>query len=385
MMLNHWIASACISVALVWGGTAQAQRLYSLQPGSGGQLQIGGGLPLPVGPAGIFNGGKVPGEAALFPPLLVQPRNLVVQELVGGGLQLPAGLLSRMAPGVPNPIAVFPQNPAVFQVATSIDYRFPAAAATFAPQGGPGNTILASAGGTGRAIYNAGPNRFGGAAQFAIAPGVNAGTSRLASVGGVKPIASVWINFSRMAPASVMAVAVVGASAPGGLAQPGAPIAAPFATTMFPRPTNGFGAVNLVNPPGAFLVGPAGTIMASLYPIGNLPNPTPGGGVVNLPGLTNMVTISKGFPWTTGTITLSQMGAVPPEIFFLKGKDTRNVAGEGNISLVSGALSRRRLSGPNGNRGWLSLTLPEPSAALGAMGALAMLGACHGVVRRRLS
>lgn len=376
MMLNRWIASACISVALVWGSTAQAQRLYSLQPGSGGQLQIGGGLPLPVGPAGIFNGGKTFADRANFPPLLVPPRNLVVKELVGGGLQLPAGLLSRMAPGVPNPIAVFPQNPKVFQVATSIDYRFPAAGATFAPNGGPGDATLVTGGG-GRAIYNAGPNQFGGAAQFAIAPGVAAGTARLGqSAGGIKPIASVWLNFTAMAPASVMAVAVVGASAPNGLAQAGAPIAAPVATTMFPRPPNGFGAVN-VGTAMAFPVGVAGTIMGSLYPI------FPLGAAV--PGLTNMVTASKGFPWTTGTITLSQPGAVPAEIFFLKGQDTRNVAGEGNISLVSGALSLRKLSGPNGNRGWLSLTLPEPSWALGSMSALAMLGAFHGVVRRRLS
>ena len=50
-----------------------------------------------------------------------------------------------------------------------------------------------------------------------------------------------------------------------------------------------------------------------------------------------------------------------------------------------GSLSARALSGPNANRGWLSLTLvvPEPTAALGAVGALAMLGLCHGLVRRR--
>lgn len=390
MMLNRWIASACLIVALVWGSTAQAQQLYSLEPGSGGQIQIGGGLPLPVGPAGIFGGGKVPGEAALFPPLLVQPRHLVIKETVGGALQFPPGVLSRMAPGVPNPIAVFSQNVAVFQVATSIDYRWPAANATFARNGGPGDGTRLTIGGAGKAIYNAGPNQFGGAAQFAIAPGVNAGTGRLGpSAAGIKPIASVWLNFTRMAPASVMTVAIVGASAPGGLAQAGAPIAAPGATTMFPRPPNGFGRVNQVTTGTAMnpinVVGPNGTIMGSEFPLGLVPVRTPGGGFVNLPGLTNMVTISKGFPWTTGTITLSQPGALNGrEIFYLKGKDTR-VAGEGNISLVSGALSLRRISGRNANRGWLSLTLPEPSWALGSMGALAMLGACHGVVRRRLS
>jgi len=95
----------------------------------------------------------------------------------------------------------------------------------------------------------------------------------------------------------------------------------------------------------------------------------------------NMVTATKGFPWTTGAITISAPGT-PPELFFLSGTDMR-VAGSGNVSLVSGALSQRALSKANANRGWLSLTLPEPTAALGAAGALVMLGICHGLVRRR--
>ena len=83
-------------------------------------------------------------------------------------------------------------------------------------------------------------------------------------------------------------------------------------------------------------------------------------------------------------ITVAYPGAGPKEVFFLSGTDMR-VAGVGNVSLVSGSLSTRALSGPNANRGWLSLTLavPEPTAALGAVGALAMLGLCHGLVRRR--
>jgi hypothetical protein len=95
-----------------------------------------------------------------------------------------------------------------------------------------------------------------------------------------------------------------------------------------------------------------------------------------------MVTASKGFPWSTGFITISQPGAGPPEIFFLSGTDMR-VGGVGNLSMVSGALSLRALSGPNANRGWVSLNLPEPTVALGGMGALAMLAFCHGLVRRR--
>ncbi len=373
----RWIASAGLMFALV-GSTAQAQQLLSLAPDSGGQLQIGTGLPLPVQP--IFQGGQTVGDAGNFPPLLV-PRvpGKVIQETQMGALQFPPAVLSRQAAGVAVPIAVFPTNPAVFQVATTIDYQWPAAAATLAPNGGPGNTVLVTPVG-GQAIYNAGSNAFGGAAQFAISPGSGAGTVRIAANGvGALPIASVWINFAGQGPASVMAVAVVGASAPDGLAQPGAPIAAPAGTTMFGPPANGFGAVNVTTMGTAMnlvccAVGPAGTINSSVFPIFPL-----GPGV---PGLSNMVTASKGFPWTTGTITLSQVAATPPEIFFLKGTDAR-VAGVGNISLVSGALSDRALSGPNANRGWLSLTVPEPSAAMGALGALAALGVCHAAVRRR--
>jgi len=383
MLRSRWVRLACLLIALGWSGASQAQGLFTLTGNSGGQLQIGTGLPLPVGTAGIFLGGQTPGDAGNFPPLLIPPvPGKGIVGTVGGGLQFPPAVLSRPAPGTPQPIAVFPSNPAVFQVATSIDYQWPAASATLAPGGGPGSTVLGTPGG-GVAIYNAGPNAFGGAAQFAIAPGSGAGAARLGPSGntGNLPIASVWINFAGGAPNTVMAVAVAGASAPDGLAQPGAPAASPAATTMFGAPSNGFGAVNVTTPVTCCTMGPAGTINGSIFPI-TVPFPTPGGGTVMLNGLANDVTASKGFPWTTGTITLSQPGASPPEVFFMSGTDMR-VGGEGNISLVSGSLSLRALSGPNGNRGWLSLTLPEPTAAMGAVGALAMLGLCHGLVRRR--
>jgi len=100
------------------------------------------------------------------------------------------------------------------------------------------------------------------------------------------------------------------------------------------------------------------------------------------PGATNMAT-SFGLPWTTGMITFSQPSALgAPEVFAITGMDSR-VAGVGTISLVAGALSTRTLSGPNANRNWARYTLPEPAAVLGAAAALAMLGVCHGLVRRR--
>jgi hypothetical protein len=103
------------------------------------------------------------------------------------------------------------------------------------------------------------------------------------------------------------------------------------------------------------------------------------------PGLNNMATSSVGFPWTTGMITI-MAPASPPETFWVTGTDKRDAYGVGSISLVSGALSARAMSGPNANRGWVRLTLPEPAAVLGALGAFAMLGLCHaGLARRRSS
>jgi hypothetical protein len=100
-------------------------------------------------------------------------------------------------------------------------------------------------------------------------------------------------------------------------------------------------------------------------------------------GATNAAT-SYGAPWTTGQLRVSvtaQFGGTP-EIFIRTGSDGR-VSGVGGISLISGAMSNRTLSGPNGNRGWLNLYVPEPTAALGAAGALLMLAACHSLMRRR--
>ncbi len=59
------------------------------------------------------------------------------------------------------------------------------------------------------------------------------------------------------------------------------------------------------------------------------------------------------------------------------------VNGVGTIQLVSSALSKRAVTGPNSNRSWAEYTLPEPGAVLGAAAALGVLGLCHALVRRR--
>jgi hypothetical protein len=406
------VAGAAVLALLLilgWGGSARAQFL--LTGGSGGQLQIGTGLPLPVGTGGIFvggwtgvNGGTLctnmtmgcgvipdgPGTA-YWPPLNVPPNpnistgggatRTIVQNLattMGGAMIVPPAALITAAPGFPVGLGVFPTNPAVFQVKTSINYAWPVATAVLAPGGGPGPIVLGTATSGGIITYSGGAKAFGGPGQFAVTPGPGAGTARVppSTMGGALPIASLWINLvGATNVTTVMTVFVVGASAPFGTAQPGAPVVAPIATTSFGPLALPFGGVN--NP-----VGGVGCTMDCVGPLGTIPSGTPQG--AGPPFLSNMVTGSKGFPWSTGLITISQPGAGPKEVFFLSGTDMR-VAGVGNVSLVSGSLSTRALSGPNANRGWLSLTLavPEPTAALGAVGALAMLGLCHGLVRRR--
>ena len=384
MSFKRIASVACLLVALGWSTTAQAQ--YLLTGNSGGELQIGTGLPLPIGPAGIFLGGMTPGTAGTFPPLLVPPAanvstggaatRTIAQTggtAQGGAIVVPPAVLTKLAPGVPTRIAVFPTNPAVYQVATSADYAWPAATATLAPGGAPGPAILGTGSG-GVIAYSGGAKSFGGPGQFSFTPGIGAGSGRVPpNTLGVRPVATVWINAFGALPASAMTLAVVGASNPGGLAQPGAPILSPVGTTMFGPVSPGFGAVNITT--GGTPMAP---VCCTVTPSGGFASSIAVGG----PGVTNMVTGSKGFPWTTGFVTISQQAAVPPEIFFLSGTDSR-VGGVGNVSLVSGALSTRNLSGPNANRGWLSLTLPEPGAALGAAGALAALALCHGLVRRR--
>jgi hypothetical protein len=101
------------------------------------------------------------------------------------------------------------------------------------------------------------------------------------------------------------------------------------------------------------------------------------------PGLQNTTSASFGGPLTTGTVTISQPLATPPEIFILKGSDARTPAGSGNITLVGGAVSTRSISGPNANRVTVNYNLPEAAAAVSAGAALLSLLVCHRLARRR--
>jgi hypothetical protein len=424
MKLERIVWYAAVLLLCVGPATARAQ--YLLTGGGGAQIQIGKFLPLPVGTSGIFLGGMTPVNGGttcgnpvfgcsvspdgpgtpFWPPLGIGPNpaattggpgTLTIQQTLGtpmgGMLLIPPGVLARPAAGNPVPIPVFPTNPALFQIATSISYAWPAASAVLGPGLGPAPAVFGTShGGAISYSLSGAANAFGGAGRFAIQPGPGAGSGRVPpNAVGALPVASLWFNFEGDLPTSVNAVGIVGLSNPSGLAQPGAPVSAPGATTMFgpvlndgmtimtgtpptmtvTPPFDGLGGVNIRDTMGMCVdlcIGSYGTIASSEHLLLSFPS--------------NMVTTSKGFPWTTGLITVSQPNAVPPEIFFLSGTDMR-VAGVGNISLVAGALSVRQLTDREANRGWLSLTLPEPSAALGATAALAALAVCHGCVRRR--
>ena len=73
-------------------------------------------------------------------------------------------------------------------------------------------------------------------------------------------------------------------------------------------------------------------------------------------------------------------GTVAPSTWTNTGQDARNVAGEGMVSMVSGSIAARTLSGPGTQRTMLTLQVPEPSMALGLFAGVAAL---VGVSRRR--
>jgi hypothetical protein len=160
-------------------------------------------------------------------------------------------------------------------------------------------------------------------------------------------------------PGAGTVVAYGGPAAP----QPVAALGAPFGVYNQGVPPPGKGAYSGVN------ATPLGVIISVGNKIG--------------PGLQNITTGSFGGPLTTGTVTVSQPLATPPEVFVLKGTDARTPAGSGTISLVGGSVSTRSITGPNANRTGVTYVVPEAAAMLSAGAALVSLMVCHRLVRRR--
>lgn len=385
------IASGLIVLlALAVGGTASAKTYFIA--GGGGQLAIGGGLPLPiqVAPAGTTTG-PTAWAGTNFPPLLipvVPGATLSATTVMASNQQLtvPAGVLSRAA--AVNTLGQFGQNPNLYAVRTDLAYSWPAVPAVLNTANRLGNATTVYSTTLGGALpaassvtYTAPPTgKFGGPAQFRITPG--------ATVGLIPG-----------SPVTVFAIAVKG---------PGNPACTHTALTPVPFPGPGTPACVAALLPAApntlAQVGaPAGSI-ASTLPV----NPVPGIGIgkfgpngdvtfftftpaMTMAGPTNMAT-SAGFPFTVGQLKIQAPSADgSPETFTITGKDSRTAGGQGTIQLVAASLSQRTQSLANANRGWVSLTLtqsePVPTmnewARIATITLMAALTVGFFVVRRR--
>jgi hypothetical protein len=401
---------ACLLLVLGLTGTAGAQQTYLLGAGSGGQVQIGGGLPLPIqltdanfdlvvdwGSSAVVSGpGTMGPGAGVFPPLLIPPRpgvliNGTTVLTMGQKITVPAGALSR--PAVQKTLGVNAQNPGLYAVATNLGFKWPAANATFmrrlstvtGPASGvvafyPVNstTVYAKATGTRMITYkNTGMKApavapFGGFGPFNVTPAPTPDA-------GLKPTVAVTVYAlagAKVPPPCTGCIAAILAARPGGPGAIGAKLLTTVTTTAMGVAGKNVYAVKA----GAV---PKGTIIGAPAP------------VVTSPMVPTNMALSLGFFWTTGMIAARAPGAAgTPEHFFLSGMSSRTTGGAGVIQMVSGSLSTRMASGPNANRGWVRLNLvpftKTPSisewglVALG--GSLLAIGAFAGLRRRaRLS
>jgi len=363
-----------------WATSAQAQQQYSLTGNA--RFQIGDGLPIPIRSTAAPNGGVFVGGG-------FAPGTAVVTQQGADPmtLSLPAGMLKN--PPLSFNLPLLANNAFVFQVNTTVVASFPFASKTFKAGGRPGAAIVAwcpgdgvvtgsgnpacagaaAPGGTGgnlingRMVYTANglATRFGGnmggtfagTASVALNPFVNNIPST--GCGG----ATCKVAFAKASPA----------------ANPGATSGASWGNSNM---TNGN-----VEDPGVFFanISNGGRIVTLLSPTAPAPNPGP----------TNKATSHFG-PWTTGMITVTQNSIVPPETLVLTGSDMR-VNGVGSISLVSGTIAARAVSGGNANRGWLNFNIlaevdPTPTPAMSPAGlatlvSLMGLAGGYGMMRRR--
>ncbi len=111
-------------------------------------------------------------------------------------------------------------------------------------------------------------------------------------------------------------------------------------------------------------------------------NPAPTGPGTGM-GLVQTST-SWGGPMTTGMVTVQVIPTdtnVLPSTWTETGSDNRDSGGNGYISLVSGNVSSRNLSGPGTGRTMWTLQVPEPAMAFGLFAGVAALA---GLSRRRI-
>jgi hypothetical protein len=329
---------AAFAVVALLAGSAQA-TVHSLSGNA--RFMVGDGLPIPIGFTAAPNGGITISTAAVVSqPVGADPRDLILPQ---SAIRFPA---------IAGNIGVFLLNSAVFQVNTQIGATFPTVTSTLVAGGRTGGSTVtycvgstvppggnpgcpggaANANPTGQMIYMATGNQFGGPLQ-----------------GRLFGTADVALNLNGHTQGSP----VTGAIAQMALASPNATGTGGIGNPFGGRGTSSGPAPN----PGRFTI-LSGTTSGRIS-----------GVVVTGSALPGQVNGSSGGggPWTTGVLMVRQSAALgTPESFTLTGSDGR-VSGVGTISLVAGQLSNRQFSGPNGNRGWLNLTIGPAIGALPSM------------------
>ncbi len=340
---------------------AASQAQYSLLDGSGQQYRLGDVVSIP-----IATPSSVPATGTMFPPLRIsRTASATVMQAPGATsmtppkITVPPGAFARVPAG---PTKVCGKGPTMAQIRTRLSFSAPGSFPST-----PSNPAVLRAGGRTGAHTTTLPGVPGGSIARYSGSAHQFGGPLQSKVVAVSPI-GFWHRLPEaMAPCKHPAFGGLDADCTARRADwhPRSrwPIGGPvgFTTTTPGTP---------VSSPGflALSVDSQGCVQMST-PLAD-------------PGTTNMAT-SVGFPWTTGMLTLSQPNVLgTPEKFVITGRDDRTIGSLGTISLVSGSLSDRSISGPNANRGWMRLVIPEPSAGLGVGAALAALALCRALVRR---
>lgn len=335
------LTSLLVVFAFVAGLAATASA--TVHPLSGnGRFQIGDGLPIPGGFTPAPNGQLFPVVGAVVSQTGADPQKM---KFVGGEMK---------AAQVPFVVPVAVNNTAVFQVLTSIGITYPL-----------GPTSSFSAGGrTGAATVAFCP---GSSVTPTGNPNCASGKAGTASLKGLMTYTATGAQFGGAMTGRVFGGANVALGGPGaGLTA--APCTGCKVNMALASP-NSTGTGGIGNAFGGSGMSPGAAPSSGMLTVTVLANGIIVGATVTPslnPGIPNAAT-SVGAPWTTGMLTISAPSALGvPELFTLSGSDAR-VSGVGSISLVSGGLSNRALSGPNANRGWLNLSIGSPLGTLPSM------------------
>lgn len=415
-------------------GSASAQSCVGDTCDLGGQLrsQIGNGLPIPISfaPAGTGQILSQPGQIVATPSATLMQQTTGTWPGNARSLRLAPSQFQHNRPQIGIPLLA--ANPAVLSVKTNLDIvnphpspQTPVTQQVLRAGGRPGNAVVQWCAGlpapTG--TFNPGcsaPDNFGfsttvptplGGTTFTNTPLANgritytATKNQFGGPSAAQTLGTAQVYFN--AGGLVLADLAPGTGNPGGGcvfgtatgpggARPNCIVAISQATPSTSGAVGGFFEKVVANPADVNLtgvwaaeIGPAGTVQTLLFPIPTAATQTTLNGAVIPPGqpivFTGQAATSYGFPNTTGMLTISVTANNGPvdEIFIRTGADGRNATGSGPLTLVSGAVSNRSLSGANGNRGWGTFLIPEPGTLMAASAAFLALAGVHAVARRR--